>query len=67
MIIKGRADGGPYADFHDFCDRVDLSALNKRTVESLIKGGAFDALGHPRKGLNVVFEQIVDAALRRRR
>jgi DNA polymerase-3 subunit alpha len=41
--------------------------LNKRTVESLINGGAFDSLGHPRKGLLTVFEQIVETTLRQRR
>ena len=41
--------------------------LNKRTVESLIKAGAFDSLGHPRQGLLMVFEQIIDATLVRRR
>jgi DNA polymerase-3 subunit alpha len=41
--------------------------LNKRTVESLIKAGAFDSLGHPRRGLLMVFEQIIDATLIRRR
>ncbi len=67
QIIKARAEGGAFADFYDFCARVDLAVLNKRTVESLIKAGAFDALGHPRKGLNLVFEAIVDDATRRRR
>ena len=47
---------GPFRDFYDFCDRVDLQVLNKRTIESLIKAGAFDAVGHPRKGLLAVFE-----------
>ena len=60
-------EGGPFADFYDFCARVDPSVLNKRTVESLIKAGAFDALGHPRQGLCLVFEQIVDRTLARRR
>ena len=41
--------------------------LNKRAIESLIKAGGFDSLGHPRKGLLTVFEPIVDATLRRRR
>ena len=41
--------------------------LNKRSVESLIKAGAFDSLGHPRRGLLQVFEQIIDATLQRRR
>ena len=66
LIISGRADG-PFADFYDFCERVDPTVLNKRAIESLIKAGAFDSLGHPRKGLLQVFEPIVDATLRRRR
>ncbi|MDQ1510694.1 MAG: polymerase subunit alpha, partial [Actinomycetota bacterium] len=66
LIGSGRADG-PFADFYDFCERVDPTVLNKRAIESLIKAGAFDSLGHPRKGLLQVFEPIVDATLRRRR
>jgi DNA polymerase-3 subunit alpha len=65
-IVEGRVDG-PYESFQDFVDRVDVSALNKRTVESLIKAGAFDGTGDPRKGLTVVFEQVLDATLERRR
>jgi DNA polymerase III subunit alpha len=66
-IVAERERGGPFADFYDFSERVDPVVLNKRTVESLIKGGAFDSLGHPRQGLCLVFEQIVDRTLARRR
>jgi DNA polymerase-3 subunit alpha len=66
QIISARSEG-PFTDFHDFCERVDLGALNKRTVESLIRAGAFDSLGHPRQGLLMVFEQIVDTVSQRRR
>jgi DNA-directed DNA polymerase III PolC len=66
-IVAEREAGGPFADFYDFCERVDPQVLNKRTVESLIKAGAFDDVGHPRKGLLTVFEQIVDHTLARRR
>jgi DNA polymerase-3 subunit alpha len=66
-VIAEREDKGPFADFYDFCARVDPMVLNKRTVESLIKAGAFDKLGHPRQGLCLVFEQIVDRTLARRR
>ncbi|HEX8803051.1 MAG TPA: DNA polymerase III subunit alpha [Acidimicrobiales bacterium] len=66
-IVAERDANGPFADFHDFCQRVDISVLNKRTVESLIKAGAFDDVGHPRKGLLGVFEQIVDDTIRGRR
>jgi DNA polymerase III subunit alpha len=66
-IVVERNEHGPFADFYDFCARVDPVVLNKRTVESLIKGGAFDSLGHPRQGLCLVFEQIVERTLARRR
>ena len=66
-ILAERASGGPFADFYDFCRRVDPMVLNKRTVESLIKAGAFDSLGHPRQGLCLVFEQVVDRTLARRK
>jgi DNA polymerase-3 subunit alpha len=65
-IVEARTDG-PFTTFQDFVDRVDVSALNKRTVESLIKAGAFDGTGDPRKGLTLVYEQILDATLERRR
>jgi DNA polymerase-3 subunit alpha len=67
LVEAERAANGPFADFYDFCQRVDTSVLNKRTVESLIKAGAFDDVGHPRKGLLAVFEQIVDTTVARRR
>lgn len=69
LIVDGRsvANGGEYKDFYDFCERVDIAALNKRTIESLIKAGGFDSLGHPRQGLLMVYEQIVDNIVSRRR
>ncbi|MDP8993333.1 MAG: DNA polymerase III subunit alpha [Actinomycetota bacterium] len=66
-IVAEREANGPFADFYDFCDRVDPFVLNKRSLESLIKAGAFDSLGHPRRGLCQVFEQVVDRTLARRR
>jgi DNA polymerase-3 subunit alpha len=66
-IVSEREVAGPFKDFYDFCNRVDPVVLNKRTVESLIKAGAFDSLGHPRQGLCLVFEQVVDATLARRK
>jgi DNA polymerase-3 subunit alpha len=66
-IVAAREGTGPFTDFYDFCARVDPMVLNKRTIESLIKGGAFDSLGHSRRGLCLVFEQIVDRTLARRR
>jgi DNA-directed DNA polymerase III PolC len=67
LIEAEREANGPFADFYDFAQRVDTTVLNKRTVESLIKAGAFDDVGHRRKGLLTVFEQILDHTLARRR
>jgi DNA polymerase-3 subunit alpha len=67
LITRERRRRGPFGDFADFVGRVDASVLNKRTVESLIKAGAFDATGAARKGLLAVFEPAIDAALTRRR
>ncbi|MGH9024334.1 MAG: DNA polymerase III subunit alpha, partial [Acidimicrobiia bacterium] len=66
-IVEERRSGGPYRSFFDFCARAHPAALNRRVVESLIKSGAFDSLGHTRKGLLAVFEPVVEAALARRR
>ncbi|MEI2705874.1 MAG: DNA polymerase III subunit alpha [Ilumatobacteraceae bacterium] len=67
LLLEERNANGPYDSFHHFVERAPEAVLNKRTVESLIKAGAFDSLGHPRRGLLVVFEQIIDSTLVRRR
>ncbi|CAB4941126.1 unannotated protein [freshwater metagenome] len=67
LIIEAREQGGHFVDFYDFCERVEPAALNKRTIESLAKAGAFDALGHSRQGLGLVSDQIVDQAVIRRK
>lgn len=66
-IVAAREEGGPFQSFQDFADRVDPLALNKRTVESFIKAGAFDAFGDTRKGLFLASESVLDATLERRR
>ncbi len=65
-IVEARSDAS-FESFLDFVNRVDTSALNKRTVESLIKAGAFDATGETRKGLTLMHEQVLDNVLERRR
>jgi DNA polymerase-3 subunit alpha len=67
LLLQEREANGPFADFYDFCERVDYQVLNKKTLESLIKAGAFDSVGHPRLGLLQAFESIVDATITRRR
>lgn len=66
-ILAARRDGGVFKDFFDFCWRADVTALNKRTIESLIKAGAFDSMSHERGGLLEVFEQVVDQIASARR
>ncbi len=66
-ILIDRDKNGPYNDFYDFCFRSDPSVLNKRTLESLIKAGAFSKLGHSRKGLLFSFEEIVERVLLKRK
>ncbi|MCL4448844.1 MAG: DNA polymerase III subunit alpha [Actinobacteria bacterium] len=66
-IVDVRESKGLFKDFYDFCTRVDAIVLNKRTVESLIKSGAFDSMAYKRKGLTMVFEQIVDRSLAKKK
>ncbi len=62
-IVTTRTSAGRFADFHDFIAKVDVSVCNRRVVDSLVKAGAFDSLGHTRKGLSTVHEQIIDTAV----
>src|SRR5262249_7115458 len=64
-IVAERERGGPFSDFYDFCWRVDPLVLNKRSIESLVKAGGFDSLGHTRLGLLSSFERIIDLTLAR--
>jgi DNA polymerase-3 subunit alpha len=66
-IVAERTANGRFEDIFDFCARVDPVVLNKRTMESLIKGGAFDSMDHPRQGLALVMESIVDRSIERRK
>ena len=66
-IIEARNEGGPFETFQDFANRVETQVLNKRVVSSLIKAGAFDLLGHPRKGLFLAYELLLEMTLGRRR
>lgn len=66
-IVSERDENGPFSDIYDFCRRVDPIVLNKRTMDSLIKAGAFDSFSYPRQGLCLVMDEIVDRTLERRR
>lgn len=59
-IIDAREEKGAFASFNDFLSKVPISVCNKRTIESLIKAGAFDQLGHTRRSLAMCHEQAID-------
>jgi len=61
-IVNKRKGDGPYRDFMDFLDRVDLKTINKRAIEVLIKTGAFDKLGKNRPTLLQNMERAVEYA-----
>ena len=50
-IVQARHAGGPFTTLFDFCNRVDRSRVNKRTVEALIKAGAFDTIQRNRAAM----------------
>nr|WP_120492242.1 DNA polymerase III subunit alpha [Corynebacterium lactis] len=62
-IVKTREEKGKFKSFSDYLDKIDTLPCNKRITESLIKAGAFDSLGHPRKGLALIHEEAVDSVL----
>jgi DNA polymerase-3 subunit alpha len=62
-IVATRKKKGKYASFTDFLEKSELTACNKRVIESLIKAGAYDSLGHTRMSLSEVHEQAVDAVI----
>ena len=60
-IIGNRKAKGKYVNFGEFLTKVDAIVCNKKTIESLIKAGAFDSLSHTRRGLMMVFLEALDA------
>lgn len=51
VILKARDSGGPFKDLFDFCQRCDKRMVNRRTIEALIRAGAFDSLDSNRHKL----------------
>ena len=66
-IIAAREDGGPFASVFDFCARVDSQMANKRVLEALIRGGAFDSTGDPRRGMIEVLPLAMSDGERKRK
>ncbi|RII42972.1 DNA polymerase III subunit alpha [Galactobacter valiniphilus] len=62
-LVGARNEKGRFESFSDFLDKVPAVVCNKRTIESLIKAGAFDSLGATRRSLLRIHEEAVDAAV----
>ncbi len=62
-IVAARTSKGAFTSFSDFLRKVPVNVCNKRVIESLVKAGAFDSFGHPRRGLMLIHEQAVDAII----
>jgi len=58
-VIQSRIKGGNFRSLYDFCERVDSRAVNRKTIESLIKCGAFDSLGCRRSQLMATLDASV--------
>ena len=59
-IVRERSEHGAFSDLEDFVSRLSSKEVNKRTVEALIKAGAFDCFGNTRRQLLAVYDQIID-------
>jgi DNA polymerase-3 subunit alpha len=62
-VVRTRQGRGRFGDFCDFLRKVEPVVCNKKTIESLIKAGAFDSLGHSRRGLLHVHAEAIDACM----
>ncbi|TPW73814.1 DNA polymerase III subunit alpha [Schumannella sp. 10F1B-5-1] len=62
-VRQSREEKGRFTSFHDYLRKVPIQATNKRTVESLIKAGAFDSLGATRRALVEIHEEAVEASV----
>jgi DNA polymerase-3 subunit alpha len=66
-VKASRASNGAFTSFGDFLAKVDANVCNKKTIESLIKAGAFDSLEHPRKGLMAIHLEAIDSVIETKR
>ncbi|MDO4916381.1 MAG: DNA polymerase III subunit alpha, partial [Rothia sp. (in: high G+C Gram-positive bacteria)] len=62
-MVQARDEQGNFESFHDFLKKVPAVVCNKRTIDSLVKAGAFDDLGHIRRALSMIHEEAVDATV----
>jgi DNA polymerase-3 subunit alpha len=65
--LSARREGGPFLSLPDFCDRVDLRAVNRRVVESFVKSGSFDSIDQRRAALFAAIDRAMEAGQKRQR
>src|SRR6185295_10043687 len=63
-IAKARETDGPFRSLHQFCEKVDMGAVNKRMIESLIRAGAMDTLDGTRSQKMAALEGAMEAGQR---
>lgn len=63
-IVAARTEGGPFTSIYNFCERINLGAVNRRVVESLIKAGALDSVGGNRAQLTEALDRALESGLR---
>ncbi|PTT70820.1 DNA polymerase III subunit alpha [Arthrobacter sp. HMWF013] len=62
-MVAAREKEGAYTSFKDYLVKVPAVVCNKRTIESLIKAGAFDSLNHHRRALAMIHEEAIDSVI----
>jgi DNA polymerase-3 subunit alpha len=62
-MVAARETEGAYTSFKDYLVKVPAVVCNKRTIESLIKAGAFDSLNHHRRALAMIHEEAIDSVI----
>ncbi|HET7745805.1 MAG TPA: DNA polymerase III subunit alpha, partial [Vicinamibacteria bacterium] len=67
VILRSRGEGAAFKSLFDFCERVDLRAVNRRVVESFIKSGCFDSLDRRRASLFAVIDRAMELGQKRQR
>jgi DNA polymerase-3 subunit alpha len=66
-VLRAREEAGPFRSLHDFAERVDLRAVNRRVVESFVKSGCFDSVDPRRATLFAVIERAMETGQKRQR
>jgi DNA polymerase-3 subunit alpha len=67
VVLAARKEGGGFRSLFDFCERVDMRAVNRRVVESFIKSGSFDSVDPRRAALYGAIDRAMEAGQKRQR